>query len=101
MLVLPSQTRGVLERHGLTRAEAERSAWAIEPGGRAYAGAAAINRALAELGGGWRVVSAAYAIPPLAWMQERVYRQVARNRHALARLWSATPACDEPDAACD
>lgn len=71
---------GGAERLGLTKAEAERAAWAIEPGGRRFEGAAAINRVLSELGGGWAVVAAAYRFIPMRWLEDRYYRRVARRR---------------------
>jgi hypothetical protein len=39
----------MLAAHGLTRAEADRSAWVIERGGRRLEGAAALSRVLEEL----------------------------------------------------
>jgi predicted DCC family thiol-disulfide oxidoreductase YuxK len=58
----------------------ERAAWAVEPGGRKFEGAAAVNRTLKELGGGWAVLAAAYSIPPIQWVQDAYYRRVARKR---------------------
>lgn len=69
-----------MERVGLSRAEVERAAWVVEPGGRRFEGAAAINRALRELGGGWAVLAALYRVPPLAWLEDRYYARVARRR---------------------
>ena len=99
ILVQPNQAPGVLAAHGLTRADVDRSAWAIEPDGRRLEGAAAINRVLAELGGGWRVLAWPYRLPFLAAVEEAAYRRVAANRERLAWL-GVTPECDRPDVTC-
>jgi hypothetical protein len=44
---VPFQKRGVPEGAGLTLAECAQSAWAITPSGKRFAGAAAVNLALA------------------------------------------------------
>jgi predicted DCC family thiol-disulfide oxidoreductase YuxK len=71
---------GGAEAVGLTQAEAARAAWAVEPGGRRFEGAAAISRVLRELGGGWAMLGALYAFAPLRWLEDRYYRRVARRR---------------------
>ena len=76
----PNQEPGLIEQLGLTREEVDRAAWALEPGGRRFEGAAAINRGLAELGAGWRAVSWLYSIPPIRWAEDRYYGRVARRR---------------------
>ena len=76
----PNQELGLIERLGLTREEVDRAAWALEPGGRRFEGAAAINRGLAELGAGWRALSSLYSIPPIRWVEDRYYARVARRR---------------------
>src|SRR5258706_10329156 len=63
--VRPNQEPGLIERLGLTRDEVSRAAWAVEPGGRKYEGAAAINRALSELGGGGGRVRPVLFVRPL------------------------------------
>ena len=78
--VRPSQEQGLIEQLGLTRAEVERASWAVERGGRRFEGAAGISRALRELGGVWAVLGALYLAPPIAWMEDRYYRRVARRR---------------------
>jgi predicted DCC family thiol-disulfide oxidoreductase YuxK len=78
--VLPNQEVGLVERLGLTRAEVDRAAWAVEPGGSRFEGAAAINRVLRELGDGWRGLGSVYAIPPVRWLEDRYYSRVARRR---------------------
>ena len=99
ILVLPNQAPGALGRHGVTRAEADRSAWLIEPGGRRLEGAAAITRALEALGGGWRLLAVPGRVPAVAAAEEVAYRWVARNRGHLAWL-GVTPECQRPGAAC-
>jgi predicted DCC family thiol-disulfide oxidoreductase YuxK len=78
--VRASQEAGFIESVGLTREEVARAAWAVEPGGRKFEGAAAINRVLAELGGAWSVVELLYRVPPLRWVEDRYYARVARRR---------------------
>lgn len=97
--VLPNQAPGALAAYGVTRAEADRSAWAIEPGGRRLKGAAALNRVLLELGGGWRLLARPYRLPLLAAAEEAIYRWVAAHRSRFAWL-GVTPECDQPGVAC-
>jgi predicted DCC family thiol-disulfide oxidoreductase YuxK len=99
ILVLPNQAPGVLADHGVTRAEADRSAWLIEPEGRRLEGAAAFNRVLEELGGGWRLLARPYRLRLLAAAEEAAYRWVAVNRGRLAWL-GVTPECERPGVAC-
>jgi predicted DCC family thiol-disulfide oxidoreductase YuxK len=99
VLAIANQKPGVLERYGLTRDEADRAAWTIDRDGRKLEGAAAINRTLHELGGGWRVLAALYRVKPVAALQEIAYRWIAPRRSALHRL-GITPECDEPGAGC-
>jgi predicted DCC family thiol-disulfide oxidoreductase YuxK len=70
----------LIERLGLTRDEVGRAAWAVEAGGRRFEGAAAVNRVLRELGGGWALLGALYFIPPIRWVEGAYYRRVARRR---------------------
>jgi predicted DCC family thiol-disulfide oxidoreductase YuxK len=51
-----------------------------EPGGRTFAGAAAVNRALRELGGFWLVLGSLYLVPPIGWLEDRYYSRVAERR---------------------
>jgi predicted DCC family thiol-disulfide oxidoreductase YuxK len=69
-----------VERLGLTREEVDRAAWAIEPDGRRFEGAGAINRGLRALGGGWRLIASLYALPPARWLEDAYYRRVAYRR---------------------
>jgi predicted DCC family thiol-disulfide oxidoreductase YuxK len=78
--VRPSQEPGLIDALGLTRREVDRAAWAVEAGGRKLEGAAAINRVLRELGGGWRLLGLLYAVPPIGWVEDRYYARVARRR---------------------
>jgi predicted DCC family thiol-disulfide oxidoreductase YuxK len=102
VLALPNQTPGLLDRVGLTRAQVDRDAWAVlpaDPAGHRWAGAAAINRTLRELGGVWVWLGAAYHFPPIRWLEDGVYRQVARHRHRLSFL-RLTPECNRPGVPC-
>jgi predicted DCC family thiol-disulfide oxidoreductase YuxK len=83
----------------LSASEAERSAWTIEPDGRRQEGAAALNRVLFELGGGWRALAAAYRMPAIAALEEAGYRWFAANRGRFSRF-GVTPECEDPAADC-
>jgi len=100
VLVLPNQGRGVLERYGISRAEADRSAWVVARDGRRQEGAAAVNRVLQEIGGSWRVPAAAYRLEPIAALEEVLYRWIARHRSMFARL-GVRPECDEAESECE
>jgi predicted DCC family thiol-disulfide oxidoreductase YuxK len=78
--VRPNQEPGLIERLGLSREEVARASWAVEPGARRLEGAAAINRVLGELGGGWKVLASLYGVAPIRWVEDRYYRRVARRR---------------------
>lgn len=91
VLAVPNQTPGLLESLGLTRELADATAWAVEPGGERFGGAAAVNRALAEIGGSWAVAARAYRVAPVRWVEDAAYRWVARNRPSLARWWGDPP----------
>jgi predicted DCC family thiol-disulfide oxidoreductase YuxK len=80
VLVKPSQEPGLVERLGLTREEVGRAAWAVEPGGARFEGAAAINRVLRELGNGWSVAASLYRFAPVRGIEDAYYRRVARRR---------------------
>ena len=99
VLAIANQKPGVLERYGLSRAEVDRAAWTVDAQGRKLEAAAAINRVLHELGGGWPVVAALYRPRPVAAVEEAVYRWFARNRSRFHRF-GVTPECDEPGAGC-
>jgi predicted DCC family thiol-disulfide oxidoreductase YuxK len=78
--VRPNQDAGLIESLGLTPEQVSRAAWAVEPGGRKFEGAAAINRVLRELGGGWALVAGLYRVAPIEWVEDRYYARVARRR---------------------
>jgi predicted DCC family thiol-disulfide oxidoreductase YuxK len=99
VLVIPNQAPGALQRYGVTRPEADRAAWAVEADGSKLEGAAAINRALRELGGGWRWLGSLYRVRPVSAAEEAFYRWFAPRRSRFARF-GVTPECDEPGAAC-
>ena len=99
VLAIASQQRGALERSGVTRAEADRAAWTVDPEGRRLEGAAAINRVLDELGGGWRQVAKLYRVRPVAATEEAFYRWFARRRSRFHRF-GVVPECDDPAADC-
>lgn len=84
VLAIANQAPGVLERYGLTWAEVERAAWTIDADGRKREGAAAVNRVLEELGGGWRLLAALYRARPIAAVEEAAYRWFAQNRGRFA-----------------
>ena len=86
---MPNQRPGLIERHGLTRRDVDRYVWAVEPTGRRYRGAAAVSRVLREMGGGWRVLGRAAALPGAGL----VYALVARVRDRLSAVWGDPPPC--------
>jgi predicted DCC family thiol-disulfide oxidoreductase YuxK len=86
---IPNQRPGLIERHGLTRQDVDRFVWAIEPSGRRFRGAAAAARAVRELGGAWRVLGWAAALPGAGL----VYALVARLRSPLSAVWGDPPPC--------
>ena len=97
VLAVASQSRGVLQRYGITREEADRAAWTVGNDGRRLQGAAAINRVLHELG--WRTLPALYRLRPVAAAEEVFYRWFARSRSQFRRF-GVTPECDEPGSDC-
>jgi predicted DCC family thiol-disulfide oxidoreductase YuxK len=78
--VRANQEAGLIESLGLSRAEVDRAAWAVEPDGRKFEGAAAINRVLRELGGGWSLLGSLYLGAPVRWVEDRYYERVAHRR---------------------
>jgi predicted DCC family thiol-disulfide oxidoreductase YuxK len=99
VLAIASQQRGALERYGVTRMEADRAAWTVDPEGRRLEGAAAINRVLEELGDGWRQVARLYRVQTIAAAEETLYRWFARRRSSFHRF-GVVPECDDPAAEC-
>lgn len=94
---LPYQRPGVLAGLGLTRAQAEAAVWSVDPEGRHARGAAAINRVLGELGGGWRWLSRLYSLPGIGWLEEAGYAWFSAHRHLVGRFFGP-PTCsaEEP-----
>ena len=99
VLAIANQKPGTIERYGLTRQDVDRAAWTVDGEGRKLEGAAAMNRVLRELGGGWRPVAGLYRVPPVAALEEALYRWFARNRSRFHRF-GVTPECDEPGPGC-
>jgi predicted DCC family thiol-disulfide oxidoreductase YuxK len=99
VLAVASQKPGVLERYDITRAEADRAAWTVDARGDRLAGAAALNRVLDELGGGWKVVAAPYRLRPIAAVEEAAYRWFAPRRSRFHRF-GITPECEQPGTGC-
>jgi predicted DCC family thiol-disulfide oxidoreductase YuxK len=99
VLVMPNQARGVLARCDITRAEADRSAWAIDRAGRRWEGAAACNRVLKELGGVARPLARVLEAGPVEPLEAAAYRWFARNRARFGRF-GVRPECDDPEAGC-
>jgi predicted DCC family thiol-disulfide oxidoreductase YuxK len=99
VLAIASQRSGALERYGITREQADRAAWTIDARGRRLEGAAALNRVLEELGGGWKLMARAYRLRPIAAAEEAIYRWFAPRRSRFHRL-GVTPECDDPAAGC-
>lgn len=95
---LPSQTPGLAERAGLTRAELNLAAWVIDRDGRQLSGAAAVNRGLIELPR-WRWLAPLYNLPVAGPLEDAAYRLFARHRGRFHR-WGRTPGCAEPGADC-
>jgi predicted DCC family thiol-disulfide oxidoreductase YuxK len=100
VLALPSQVPGTTERFGLSREALDRAAWTVDRGGRKLSGAAAINRTLVALGGGFRLIAALSRVPGIGWVEERLYWWVAGHRRFFRRL-SVTPECDQPGVHCE
>ena len=91
MLALPNQTLHVIDQYGLTREEVDRDAWVIDAEGRKFAGAAAVNRVWRELGGIWTWLARLYRFVSIRWLEDGVYRWVAKHREGLSRVWGAEP----------
>ena len=98
--MLPNQLPGLAHSLGLSRQEVDGAAWAVEASGRRWRGAAAINRVLTELGGGWALLAFPYRLRPVAWVEELAYAWVVRNRARFHRF-GITPECEEPGVDCE
>ena len=98
MRVLPNQLPGLRVRVGLTRAQLDRAAWAIDSAGVRYAGAAAANRVLRELPH-WRWFARLYDFPPFGWLEDRVYDWIAAQRGRFSS-GGVVPECERPGVEC-
>ncbi len=99
VVAVPSQQAGVLQRYGITRDEADRTALVVGSAGQRLGGAAALNRVLDEAGGGWRAAAKVYRVRPVAFLEEALYRWFASNRSRFSRL-GIIPECEEPGSSC-
>lgn len=99
ILTVPSQSPYWSARFSVTPEDAARRVYAIDATGRKFVGAAAINRALEELGGNAAIVGKLYRFPPVAIIENALYLLIARYRYLLSR-WGDKPACDDPNAGC-
>jgi predicted DCC family thiol-disulfide oxidoreductase YuxK len=98
VLVLANQTPGLRERVGLSRVDVDRAAWTIDADGGRYAGAAAANRVLRELPG-WRWFAGLYSVPPVRWLEDKVYQWIAAHRGWFERA-GELPECSRPGVEC-
>jgi predicted DCC family thiol-disulfide oxidoreductase YuxK len=69
-----------LDELGLTREEAEKTAWWIDPDGRRRPGHEAIAGALRAMGGIWEVAGRVIDLPVLRPIASDLYDLVSRNR---------------------
>jgi len=76
---------------GLTRDEADRSVWWVEPPRRRFASACAIAHALRACRPPWPRVGRALLVPGVRALAELAYHAVSRVRHWLP---GRTPACE-------
>jgi len=100
VLAIANQKRGVLARYGITREEADRAAWLIEPDGRRSEGAAAVNQVMREIGGAWSALARAYRLRPVAIAEDALYRWFARHRAGFHRF-GVRPECEEAGSDCE
>lgn len=86
-----------LPSHGLTdpglRARADLAVVVVGPRG-VEEGAAAVATVLERCGPTGRIASIGLGLPGIAWVAERVYRWVARNRGAISRRLGLAAGCD-------
>lgn len=99
VLAIPSQTPGLRDRLGLTRAQTDRELWAVDRAGRFYPGPAGVNAILRELGGGWALAARLLGLPGIHRLEGTGYYLFSRHRGRFAR-WGVMPPCEEPGAGC-
>ncbi len=75
----------MLERAGLDRARAERSAWLVGPDGERHEGARAATRVLRLLPG-WRWAGCLLSLPILRGVARIAYRWIADHRSFVSRM---------------
>lgn len=100
MLALPNQRRGALAEYGISRAEGDRAVWAVGRDGTRWEGAAAVNRVLYQIGGGWGILASVFRPAPMAAIEELFYGWFSRHRSKFHRL-GVRPECDETGADCE
>src|SRR3989442_15942764 len=86
VLAVANNEPGVLERYGVTREEAYRSAWTVDRARARLEGAAAVNRVLRVMGGAWPAFATIYPVPPVAAAEEALYHWFARHRSRFQRF---------------
>ena len=93
---MASQAHGVLERTGVTAADAERAAWTVADDGVIAGGPRSIGLMLAVA---WnsKIPMWPWKIPGVPWVLDRVYEWIAANRR---RLPGDTPWCIAHPGAC-
>jgi predicted DCC family thiol-disulfide oxidoreductase YuxK len=79
---VPFQKPGVIQGLGLTAEDCHAAAWAVEPNGTRYRGAAGIIAAL-SWATGLREMVHLYRLPVLRWLLDEGYEGVARWRARL------------------
>ncbi len=93
---IPCQQPGLPQSVGLTRAQCEEAARAIEPSGRRLRGAAAVCAALAWALG-LPVLGRICELPGIRSLAEAIYRWIATHR---SRLPGGRPYCQQHPEAC-
>jgi predicted DCC family thiol-disulfide oxidoreductase YuxK len=94
--IVPFQKPNAPERVGLTREQCEKAAWAVEPDGTRYRGAAAIYAALAwALGCPWLLH--VYRLPLIRSLVDVLYFCIAATRKWLPGV---VPYCEQHPEEC-